>query len=207
MSNIVLKICGITRVEDAVHAVREGATAVGFVFVPSSPRYIEPTRAATIARVLPPDITRVGVFVNESPALVRTIVTTVHLGVVQLHGEETTEYADTLSIPVIRAMALDEAERTDWPPHVPLLLDAIDAHGRGGTGRAIDWTRAATIAARRSVILAGGLLPQNVATAIAAVRPTGVDVSSGVEVAPGIKDADKVTEFLAAARAAFAAQR
>ncbi len=181
-----VKICGITRLEDAEAAVEAGASAIGFVFWPKSRRFIDPYRARAIAARLLPFVTPVGLFVDQPREHVNAVASLVRLGVVQLHGDETAEFAASLAAPVIRALSIEKA--TAWPEGTTLLLDAHDPVQRGGTGRTIDWTAAAAIASRRRVLLAGGLTPENVAEAIARVRPFGIDVSSGVERAPGIKD-------------------
>jgi len=186
-----VKICGITRLEDALAAVDAGANAIGFVFWPKSPRFIDPHRARAIAARLPPFVTPVGLFVNQPREYVGGVASLVRLGAVQLHGDETPEFAASIAAaPVIRALAVDKAAA--WPEGATLLLDAHDPVQRGGTGRTIDWMAAAAIAARRRVLLAGGLTPDNVAGAIAQVHPFGIDVSSGVERAPGIKDHQRI---------------
>lgn len=181
-----VKICGLTRLEDARAAADAGADAIGFVFWPASPRFVDPFRARAIARALPPFVTTVGLFVNQPRDYILGVASLVHLGAVQLHGDETPEFAASLSIPVIKAMPVDRAAA--WPAGATLLLDAHDPVRRGGTGRPIDWTAAAAVAKRRRVLLAGGLTPGNVAAAVLRVRPFGIDVSSGVEQSPGIKD-------------------
>lgn len=200
-----IKICGITRVEDARHAAAHGATALGFVFWPSSPRYIAPLRAADIIAALPAGVTTVGVFVNETMEGIQRVIAETAVSAVQLHGEESPSYAAALRCPVLRAVDLDTADAacTAWPPEVMLLVDAADRVRRGGTGKVVDWPRAAAVARRRPVVLAGGLTESNVAEAIAVVGPFGVDVASGVEDAPGVKNVDKVTRFLASARSAL----
>jgi phosphoribosylanthranilate isomerase len=185
---MIVKICGITVAEDAEAAVKAGAGAIGFVFWPGSPRFIDPYRARAIAATLPPFVTTVGVFVNQPIEYVTGVASLVRLGAVQLHGDETIEYAAALSRPVVKAMALGDERVTTWPADTMVLLDVHDPVRRGGTGRTIDWTAAATVAAERRILLAGGLTPDNVAEAIARVRPFGIDVSSGVERAPGVKD-------------------
>jgi phosphoribosylanthranilate isomerase len=200
---VFLKICGITRREDALHAVQYGATALGFVFWPRSPRYITAERAADIVAGLPPTVATVGVFVNDPVDAVRATMERSGLTTVQLHGEEPPDYADKLAWPVLRAMRVEQVEESEWPTETTLLLDAIEPATRGGTGQVIDWTQAAEVASRRRVVLAGGLTPDNVAAAIESVRPFGVDVSSGVESAPGVKDLDRMTLFLATATTAF----
>ena len=185
-----VKICGITREEDAQAAAAAGAGAVGFIFWPNSPRFIEPARAARIAAGLPPFVTPVGVFVNQPPDEVNAVAALVKLGAVQLHGDENVETLSQIAHPVVKAVVIppDVADLDRWPAAVTLLLDAHDPVQRGGTGRPIDWTAAAAVAKRRRVLLAGGLTPENVAAAVLRVRPFGIDVSSGVEQSPGLKD-------------------
>jgi phosphoribosylanthranilate isomerase len=183
-----VKICGITRLEDAEAAVAAGADAIGFIFWPASPRFIDPHRARAIAASLPPFVTPVGVFVNQPLDFVNGVASMVHLGVVQLHGDETQAFAAAVTRPVMKAVSIGQADVQRWPARVKLLLDVHDPQARGGTGRIIDWTAAAELASQREIVLAGGLKPDNVADAIARVRPYGIDVSSGVEQSPGIKD-------------------
>jgi phosphoribosylanthranilate isomerase len=185
---MMVKICGITRLEDAEAAVAAGAGAIGFVFWPTSPRFVKSEHARQIAAALPPFVTTVGVFVNQPLDYVNEVASAVRLGAVQLHGDETPQFAAAVSSPVIKAVSIGRADIQAWPPRVMLLLDAYDPIERGGTGRTIDWTAAAGVATRRTILLAGGLTPDNVAEAVARVRPFGIDVSSGVERAPGIKD-------------------
>jgi phosphoribosylanthranilate isomerase len=201
-----VKVCGMTRLSDARHAVQQGATAVGFVFWPRSPRYITPAAAAAIAAELPSSIVTVGVFVNEPVEAIRQTMAEARLSAVQLHGDEPPAYAAALPWPVLRSTTLDGAAEMSaiWPVETTLLLDAADRQRRGGTGMTVDWHRAAALARVRPFILAGGLTPDNVAEAVAVVRPYGIDVSSGVEESPGVKDFAKVTRFLASARDAFA---
>lgn len=199
-----LKICGITRLEDALHAVEQGATALGFVFWPKSPRYIEPARAAEIIAALPTRVMPVGLFVNDPVERIREVATTAGIGLVQLHGDEPASYAGAVGLPVLRAISVERAAETRaWPAGTSFLMDAADPVRRGGTGTRVDWTAVAPIARGCRLILAGGLTPENVVEAIDVVAPYGVDVSSGVEDAPGIKNADKVARFLACARSAF----
>ena len=201
-----LKVCGITRLTDGLHAVQQGATALGFVFWAKSPRCVDAERAAAIIAELPSNVTAVGVFVNEPIDGIRRIVAATGLAMVQLHGDEPPAYAEALPVPLLRSVTLGEAADAfgAWPAGTTWLLDAADPVRRGGTGRRIDWSRAAVAARERQVVLAGGLTPDNVAQAIATVRPFGVDVSTGVEEAPGVKDFAKVSRFLARARQAFA---
>jgi phosphoribosylanthranilate isomerase len=189
---VIVKICGITRAEDALAAVEFGADAIGFVFWPGSPRFIDPDRAREIAAALPPFITPVGVFVNQTPDHVNRIAALVTLGAVQLHGDERPEAAVAIARPVIKAIAVrdhfDPASLDEWSSRTTILLDVHDPVARGGTGRTIDWRTAAEAARRRRVVLAGGLTPENVCAAVTIARPFGIDVSSGVESRPGIKD-------------------
>jgi len=189
---MLVKICGITRMEDADAAVAAGASALGFVFWSKSPRFIDPYRARAIAATLPPFVVPVGVFVNQPAEYVKGVAALVRLGGVQLHGDEDVLYGASIPYPLIRSVAIDQhtdLTRIDmWPRPTMLLLDVHDPVSRGGTGRTIDWAIAAPIAAKRRALLAGGLTPDNVAEAVARVRPFGIDVSSGVEASPGIKD-------------------
>ncbi len=185
---MLVKICGITRLEDAEAAVDAGAGAIGFIFWPKSPRFIDPFRAKQIAARLPAFVTPVGVFVNQPAESVNGVARLVRLGAVQLHGDETMEYAASIGSPVIKALKVGDPRVDVWRSQDTVLLDADDPIRRGGTGQTIDWVAAASVAARRKIVLAGGLTPENVADAIARVRPFGIDVSSGVERAPGIKD-------------------
>ena len=196
---MLVKVCGITRLEDAAAAVDAGAGAIGFVFWPDSPRFVDPYRARAIAATLPPFVTAVGLFVNQTLSHVNAVAALVRLGAVQLHGDETPAFAAGVAAPVIRALPVGAAAA--WPDGTTLLLDAHDPVKRGGTGRTIDWTAAADLAARRRVLLAGGLTPDNVADAIARVRPFGIDVSSGVERAPGIKDHQRLRALFEAVHA------
>jgi phosphoribosylanthranilate isomerase len=200
-----LKVCGITRLTDALHAVEQGATALGFVFWPRSPRHVTSERAREIVAEIPSSVTTVGVFVNESVDGIRSVIARTGISAVQLHGDEPPAYVEALGWPVFRSVTLESAADvcSAWPPDTTLLLDAADSVLRGGTGKTLDWSRAAAVARARPVVLAGGLTPVNVADAIATVRPFGVDVSSGVEESPGVKDFSKVTRFLANARDAY----
>jgi phosphoribosylanthranilate isomerase len=202
---MVVKICGITREEDARAAVQHGATAIGFIFWRRSPRYLPPERARAIAKTLPPFVTPVGVFVNEPAERVNQVADLVGLGAVQLHGDELVEVLIHINRPVIRAVGrIDDDTARMWPERVVLLVDADDRARRGGTGRRADWASAATLARSRRILLAGGLTASNVASAIKTVKPFGLDVSSGVETSPGIKDPIKIREFFEAIRQASA---
>jgi phosphoribosylanthranilate isomerase len=190
---MIVKICGITRREDAEIAVAHGAAAIGFVFWPESPRFVDPYRARQIAAVLPPFVSTVGVFVNQSSEYINGVASVVPLAAIQLHGDEPPALAALLSRPVMKAVTQVDGAAVDvWPAHVTLLVDAHDPIKHGGTGARADWHAAASLARRRRVFLAGGLTADNVADAIAEVRPFGIDVSSGVESSPGVKDERRI---------------
>jgi phosphoribosylanthranilate isomerase len=195
---MLVKVCGITRPEDADVAVGLGARALGFLFWPGSPRFIEPSRARAIVRTLPPFVTPVGLFVDQPIDEVNRVAAEVGLGAVQLHGREPVEYAERVERPVVKALSItgvvDMAEVDRWPARVVLLVDSHDPE-RGGRRRTLDWAQAALVAARRPTLLAGGLGPENVVEAIARARPFGLDVSSGVESAPGVKDHERLRAF------------
>ena len=197
-----VKICGIRRTEDALLAAELGAWAVGFVFWPGSARFIDPYRARRISTALPPWVVPVGVFVDQPAEYVSAVASLVRLGVVQLHGSETPEVVERMPQRVIKSVAVtsdfDESSVDRIPARAGVLLDAHDPERHGGTGTTVDWSRAAAAASRRRVLLAGGLRPETVRTAIATVRPFGIDVSSGVEAAPGVKDPDRLRALFAA---------
>jgi len=197
-----VKVCGITRREDAVLAVELGAAALGFVFWPRSPRVVTADRVREITDGLPPFVSRVGVFVNASQAAILATATEAGLTCIQLHGDEDASAYVDMPLPVIKALPVGEgfslSAVQDLPSRVTVLLDAHDPARRGGTGRVIEWTVAAAAARLRPVILSGGLNPENVKSATATVRPYAVDVSSGVESAPGIKDETRLRAFFAA---------
>jgi phosphoribosylanthranilate isomerase len=197
-----IKICGITTAEDAQAAVECGASAVGFVFWPESPRYLEPDRARAIIATLPSSVTAVGVFVNQPVSHVNGVVSLARLAAVQLHGDEPPAFVAEMTRPVIKAVPVDgdAPAVTGWPDSVMLLVDAKDPVRRGGTGVRADWVAAAALARGRRLLLAGGLTPENVAEAIAQVRPFGIDVSSGVERRPGVKDHGRLKALFDALR-------
>ena len=200
-----VKICGICRPEDGAAAAAAGATAIGMVFGPASPRAVGVDAAREIVSALPAGVPAVGVFVNQSVDEINDVIARAGLFGVQLHGDEPMEAIARIRRPVIRAMTLeDEPAIEAVPPHVTVLLDAHDPLRRGGTGRTIDWARAARIAAARHVVLAGGLTPGNVGDAIRRVSPYAVDVSSGVEQAPRQKDPALMRAFVDAVRRADA---
>lgn len=198
-----VKICGITTVADATMAVRAGADAIGLNFYERSSRVVSVARARRIVASLPPFVWAVGVFVNATAATINRLCREVGLHVVQLHGDEPEALISSLHRPVYRALHVGTKRLvvSSFRSASALVLDAAQP-GFGGGGRTFDWSRAKAIAARRPVLLAGGLTPENVAAAIATVHPLGVDVASGVESKPGTKDPRAVAEFVRAARSA-----
>ena len=213
-----IKVCGVTSIEDACHAARCGADAIGLNFYRGSLRCISPEQAADIASAMPAGVVKVGVFVNAAPEDIRSLVETVRLDAVQLHGDEgADELAALAGIPVVcayrhgpgRLATLDklllECRRAGRLPDA-ILVDAHRSDAYGGTGAAVDWSQLAEVRERVGalpLILAGGLTPENVATAIRASNPSAVDTASGVEAEPGRKDPVLVERFVTAARAAW----
>ncbi|MGH8036091.1 MAG: phosphoribosylanthranilate isomerase [Lysobacterales bacterium] len=203
MSRVRIKICGLTRTEDIETAVAAGADALGFVFVPASPRCLEASAAALLCARVPAFVCRVGLFLNQEPECVRAVLKRVPLSLLQFHGDEDAGYCGQFGLPYVKAIrgqpreavALAEAGFADA---AGILVDSHLPGGLGGTGLALDWN--GLQAGRKPLILAGGLNPFNVAEAIRLVRPWAVDVSSGVELAPGIKDANAVRQFINEAR-------
>lgn len=185
--------------EDAQLAVEFGASAIGFVFWPESPRFVDPKKAAMVRRILPPSILPVGVFVDQSVSYVRRVAEIVHLGAVQLHGCESYAYCQSIGLPIIRAVSVENGKMmtalSDVPETATVLLDAHDPVKKGGTGKSIDWESARSVARSRKVILSGGLRPETVALGVKTVQPFGVDVSSGVEQSPGRKDPARLRSF------------
>jgi phosphoribosylanthranilate isomerase len=200
---IRVKICGVTRPEDARLAAELGASAIGMVLWPDSPRYVDPAKAREIVASLPPFVTAVGVFVNQQDDAER-LAREIGLTVVQFHGDEPPGSYRASPIRVIKAVTVRDASAREEAAMVPasatVLLDAHDRVKRGGTGRIVDWSIAGMIARERPVILSGGLTAENVADAVAAVRPYAIDVSSGVESAAGRKDPAKLRALFAELR-------
>jgi len=200
-----VKICGLRRVEHAGAAIEAGADMLGFIFYPAVPRYVEPSAVRDLLEALPRGaFETVGVFVNEAPARIDEIAELVGLDLVQLSGDESPELNGRLSRPVARTVHVDAATTAEQIASRAagarlIHLDTRRSGRYGGTGASFDWRVAREAAALGPVLLAGGLSPENVADAIAAARPWGVDVSSGVE-REGVKDPDRIRAFLAAAR-------
>jgi phosphoribosylanthranilate isomerase len=202
-----VKICGITRLQDALAAVEAGADALGFNFWPGSSRYIAPTRTRRIVEQLPPLVTPVALFVNESTAGVKRKAKLAGITTVQLHGDESPMQAKALvraGLTVFKAVSVGQGFRAArlraYKNVAGFLLDTKVEGLRGGTGKVFDWAKARAARRYGKIFLAGGLTPANVARAIRAARPYAVDVSSGVERRPGIKDTKKVREFIRRAK-------
>jgi phosphoribosylanthranilate isomerase len=198
-----VKICGITSAEDASACVEAGASALGLVFVPGTPRFVRPDAASRILQGLPPFVAIVGVFVDQPLEEVLTVVAALKLHAVQLHGNEPETFSRRLPVPVIRALRVRDAESLrpigSYPAQA-FLLDAYIEGQSGGTGTLSPWGLALQAKGRAPIILSGGLRPENVGDAVRLVRPFAVDVSSGVERLPGRKDYRKVREFIANVR-------
>ena len=199
-----VKICGITNAADAAAAAEAGASALGFMFYEGSKRNVAPAVATEIICELPAFISKVGVFVNAPPDVVRRVIAETGIDGLQFHGEETPEFCAQFGLKVIKAFPVRDRESLRacaGYPDCAWLLDTFLDGARGGTGVAFDWDVAAeAVKLSRRVILAGGLKPETVAEAVRQVRPFGVDVSSGVESAPGRKDHTKVRAFISAAK-------
>lgn len=199
-----VKICGITRIEDALAAAYAGAHAIGLIFAPKSPRLVAPEAAAAIVRALPPFVTPVTLFVNQDPAYVRRVIEQVRPQLLQFHGDESPAYCAAFGMPYIKAVrvraGVDLLQYARlFATAKGLLLDAFVEGNHGGTGAVFDWS---LIPREFSMplVLAGGLDPGNVGEAVRRVRPWAVDVSSGVEASKGIKDAAKVAAFIRGVR-------
>jgi phosphoribosylanthranilate isomerase len=195
-----VKICGLTRPEDAAAAAGLGADALGLVFYAPSPRHVHIERARAVIAAVPPFVTIVGLFVDEDPQTVREVLRAVRIDLIQFHGDEPPDYCEGFGKPYIKAIRmrpdLDPAQlMAEHRAASGFLLDAWQADAKGGTGHCFDWERVPPECAG-SFILAGGLEPGNVAAALAAARPYALDVSSGVEAAKGVKDAGKMAAFL-----------
>jgi len=200
-----IKICGLTRLEDAIKAIELGADFLGFILYAKSPRSITPESLRALTGKLPADAQTVGVFVNSNIEDVLTIVKDCRLSAVQFHGDEDLRTIPQMDVPVWKAVRVAPGA-TELPPDVDLadriVLDTSVEGLYGGTGRQIDLEAAAAVAIKRQVMLGGGLTPANVTEAIAKVNPLGVDVASGVESTPGIKDHSRLEAFIKAARSA-----
>ncbi|MGE8360001.1 phosphoribosylanthranilate isomerase [Pseudomonas sp.] len=204
MSVVRSKICGITRIEDALVAVDAGADAIGLVFYAKSPRAVDVAQARAILAALPPFVTTVGLFVNIEREALNAILAEVPLDLLQFHGDETLADCEGYGRPYIKALRVKPgddvaAQIAAYPSAAGILLDTFVAGVPGGTGEAFDWSLVPRDV-QVPIILAGGLTPENVRGAIEQVRPYGVDVSGGVEASKGIKDAAKVRAFVGESR-------
>ena len=206
MSNVRSKICGITRIEDALAAAEAGADAIGFVFYAKSPRAVDVRQARAIIAELPPFVTTVGLFVNASRCELNEILEVVALDLLQFHGDETPQDCEGYHRPWIKALRVRPGDDLEaacqlYAGSRGILLDTYVAGVPGGTGEAFDWSLVPAHLSK-PIILAGGLSADNVGQAIAQVRPYAVDVSGGVEQAKGIKDAAKIEAFMQAVKQA-----
>lgn len=195
-----VKICGITRVEDALSAIENGADAIGLVFYAPSPRNVSIAQAIEIVKKIPAFVSVVGLFVNAEPSFVNEVISQVQLNLLQFHGDETPEQCARYKLPFIKAIRVKSDTNLvqcakDFSASKALLLDTYTEGLAGGTGHVFDWSLI-PVELAASVILAGGLNAQNVAQAIAQVKPYAVDVSGGVEISKGIKDAAKIAAFM-----------
>lgn len=201
---ISVKICGITNVADALAAAEAGADMIGLMFYEPSPRFVTLETAREISRALPPYVLKVGVFVNPDPAFVARAIAGCGLGLLQFHGDETSDFCTQFGLLSLKALRLRDAESLkmmDQFKTSAFLLDAYSAGAPGGTGETFNWNLA--VAAQKfgqPIFLAGGLTPENIGDAVKKVRPFAVDVSSGVESAPGRKDPEKMRAFIKAVR-------
>jgi phosphoribosylanthranilate isomerase len=199
-----VKICGVTRVEDALVAARCGAHAIGLVFYRPSPRYVAPRAAAEIVRALPPFVMPVGLFVDAEAGEVRSVAADTGVQLLQFHGSETPEFCAQFGLPFLKAVRVRPGVdllqyARDFHGANGLLLDAFQEALHGGTGATFDWALIPP-ALPLPVVLSGGLSPQNVGAAIRRVKPAAVDVSSGVEASKGVKDAAKIAAFISGVR-------
>jgi len=196
-----VKICGITRSEDALAAASLGADAIGLVFYDQSPRAVTLNQAEAIVEQLPAFVSVVGLFVNAGIASVHKVLSRIPLDLLQFHGDESANYCSMFERPYLKAVRMKpdinlDAEMAEFSSAHGILVDAWDAGHYGGTGQVFDWSHPGLQRGNRRIVLAGGLSSGNVAQAIRQVQPWAVDVSSGVESAPGIKSADLIREFI-----------
>ena len=200
---IKIKVCGTTNLRDALFAVDSGADAIGFIFYKKSPRYILQKDAKDIVAKLPPFVETVGVFVNETSDRVNRIAEQCKLTAIQLHGDESSAFCRRIKRRVIKAFRVKDTNSFKGMADYDVsgfLLDSYNEESKGGTGKTFDWNLALRAKKQGPIILAGGLNPYNVYTAIHRVKPYGVDVCSGVEKSPGIKDSVKIDEFIKSVR-------
>ena len=200
-----IKFCGMTRAEDAARGVELGVDAIGFVLVEKSPRFVTPAVAASLRGTLPSTISSVALFQDAGERFVRDAIALLRPDLLQFHGAETAAYCSAFGLPYLKAVSMRQPQdlagvAREHSAACALLLDSHSIGGIGGTGETFDWHAVARTDKR--IVLAGGLRPDNVAAAIRELRPYAVDVSSGIEVQPGIKDSEKMRAFVAAVRRA-----
>lgn len=200
---IPTKICGITTQEDALLAADLGATAVGFIFYPASPRYITPKQAGTIIAKTSERVRKVGVFVNTPPEEINRMVAKTGLDMVQLSGNEPPESCRKITVPVIKAIHVGSNFNIGMVEHYDahaFLLDTYQSDRYGGTGKTFNWSQVSSDTFPRPIILSGGLTPENVMEGIQALHPSALDLNSGIEVRPGVKDRAKMERLFAILR-------
>ena len=204
MNKVMIKVCGLTRVEDVQAATAAGADIIGLVFT-TSPRRISIDKAIELSSYVPEGVLRVGLFLGQDRPEIEQVIRSVQLDILQFHGGETEQFCSVFNMPWLKAVAMENAEsikkaERDFPGATGLLLDSHSKGQRGGSGKQFDWSLSRPVA--KPVWLAGGLSADNVKQAILTVRPYAVDVSSGVESEPGVKDASKMEAFVRAVREA-----
>lgn len=202
MTDVLIKVCGLTREQDVQAAVEAGVDAVGFVFT-SSPRQVSAKRAAELGLLVPENVLKVGLFLNQSKSQIESVLNLVALDLLQFHGQEKADLCSTFLMPYLKAVSMHDGgslrlAQSTYPDAAGLLLDSHISGQQGGSGKVFDWSKVE--ACEKPVWLAGGLHPDNVAEAIKMVRPYAVDVSSGVEISPGIKSASRISAFVDAVR-------
>ena len=200
MARLRVKVCGITRLQDALAAVSCGVDALGFIFYPKSSRYIDPVKAAEIVTCLPPFVTKIGVFVNEKPNVIASIIKEVSLGALQFHGQEVEQDCISWGLPYLKAFPMGqhrplETMISGFPRACGYLLDSYNKEKFGGTGEVFDWNLVKQNI-HKPIVLAGGIGPDNVQKAYDQCKPYAVDVNSGVEESPGIKDETKILKLM-----------
>ena len=200
-----VKVCGITRAEDAMAAAALGVDAIGFVFYDKSPRAVTSAAACDIIQQLPPFLVKVGLFVNATPETVFSSLSSCAIDILQFHGDEDENYCRQFDVPYIKALrhrsTLETREgAARFPSACAILLDSFDPGRFGGTGHAFNWTEIPEVT--QPLVLAGGLTPLNVGSAVTQVAPYAADVSGGVEAGPGIKSSERIQQFMAAVAAA-----
>lgn len=205
MQRTRIKFCGITRIEDLEYAVSLGVDALGFVFCAQSPRNLDLTDAKKLLAACPPFISRVGLFMNAEAGTIEKVLSAIHLDLLQFHGEEPAEFCTLFNMPYIKSIAMGNMREHErcfaYPSANGLLLDSNELGKPGGTGEVFDWQEIPN-EIQQPIILAGGLHAGNVNKAIQIIRPFAVDVSSGIESSKGIKDQQKMKQFVAAVRTA-----